>query len=248
MIDLGLWRTRLIGSINLSTLAAGASIIGVTSFVPIYVQGVLARSAIVAGFALTAMSVGWPIASTLSGRFLRALEARSTVRLGAALLFAGGGVLALMHSGAGPVWVGAGSFLIGFGMGLLNTTFIILIQGSVPWASRGSATASTIFARMLGGTIGAAVLGAVLNSTLHARFARLDAGGAAIENVHQMFDRGVGQALTAVQRAALADALGAGLAHVFVALAVFGALTLVATWWVPSHAIFASRDPDRRIP
>ena len=101
---------------------------------------------------------------------------------------------------------------------------------------------------MLGGTIGAAVLGAVLNSTLHARFAGVDAGAAAIENVHHMFDRGVGQALTAVQRAALADALGAGLSHAFVALAVFGALTLVATWWVPSHAIFASRDPDQRIP
>lgn len=248
MIEFALWRTPLVASVNASTLFAGATIIGVTSFVPIYVQGVLARSAIVAGFALTAMSVGWPIASTLSGRFLRALEARGTVRLGAALLFAGGGVLALMHSGAGPVWVGAGSFLIGFGMGLLNTTFIILIQGSVPWASRGSATASTIFARMLGGTIGAAVLGAVLNSTLNARFAGVDAGAAAIENVHHMFDRGVGQALTAVQRAALADALGAGLSHAFVALAVFGALTLVATWWVPSHAIFASRDPDQRIP
>ena len=42
--------------------------------------------------------------------------------------------------------------------------------------------------------------------------------------------------------------LGLEVAGRVVALAVFGALTLVATWRVPSHAIFASRDPDQRIP
>ncbi|MGE5170981.1 MAG: MDR family MFS transporter [Rudaea sp.] len=246
MIELALWRAPLVASINASALFAGATIIGVTSFVPMYVQGVLARSAIVAGFALTAMSVGWPLASTLSGRFLRALDVRLTVRVGAALLLAGASVLASMRPGAGPVWAGAGSFLLGFGMGLLNTTFIILIQGSVPWASRGSATASTIFARMLGGTIGAAVLGAILNGTLHARLAALDGGAATIENVRQMFDRGVAQTLSAAQRVALAGALGAGLAHVFIALAAFGALALVASWMVPPHAIFGTPE-DRRI-
>ncbi|MGH8801874.1 MAG: MDR family MFS transporter, partial [Casimicrobiaceae bacterium] len=173
MVDLALWRTRLVASINASTLLAGASIIGVTSFVPIYVQGVLGRSAIVAGFALTAMSVGWPLASMLSGRFLRALDARRTVRAGGAVLFAGSLGLAFMAPGAGPLAAGAGSFVVGFGMGLLNTTFIILIQGSVPWAKRGGATASNVFARMLGGTLGAAILGAVLNAALTRRFAGL---------------------------------------------------------------------------
>src|SRR6185437_9732705 len=106
MIDLTLWRSRLVASVNVSSLFAGAAIIGVTSFVPIYVQGVLGRSAIVAGFAPTAMSVGWPIASTLSGRFLRAIEARGTARLGGGLLFAGALVLATMPPSVGPLRVG----------------------------------------------------------------------------------------------------------------------------------------------
>ncbi|HEX6795681.1 MAG TPA: MDR family MFS transporter [Casimicrobiaceae bacterium] len=239
MIDLGLWRSRLVASVNTSSLFAGAAIIGVTSFVPIYVQGVLGRSAIIAGFALTAMSVGWPSASMLSGRFLRALDARNTVRVGSALIFAGALGLALMPAGSGAIATGASSFVIGFGMGLLNTTFIILIQGSVTWAQRGSATASNIFARMLGSTFGAAALGAVLNASLHGVLAASGAGKTGIDTVRRMFDDGSGVALPAAQRAALVDALRYGLSHVFATLAVFGALTMIATWLVPQRAVFA---------
>jgi len=239
MIDLDLWRSRLVASVNTSSLFAGAAIIGVTSFVPIYVQGVLGRSAIIAGFALTAMSVGWPIASMLSGRFLRTFDARNTVRVGSALIFAGALGLALMPAGSGAIATGASSFVIGFGMGLLNTTFIILIQGSVTWAQRGSATASNIFARMLGSTFGAAALGAVLNASLHGVLAASGAGKTGIDTVRRMFDDGSGVALPAAQRAALVDALRYGLAHVFTTLAIFGALTMIATWLVPRRAVFA---------
>jgi len=239
MIDLDLWRSRLLSTVNTSSLFGGAAIIGVTSFVPIYVQGVLGRSAIVAGFALTAMSVGWPIASTLSGRFLRALDARNTVRLGAALIFAGTLGLALMPPGSGAVATGASSFVIGFGMGLVNTTFIILIQGSVSWAKRGSATASNIFARMLGSTFGAAALGAVLNGSLGSAVAQSAGGGISIDTIRHMFDEG-GAALPAVQRTAVVEALSYGLTHVFATLALFGALTVLATWLVPRRAAFAS--------
>jgi MFS family permease len=242
MVDLAQWRAPLIASINVSALFAGAAIIGVTSFVPIYVQGVLGHSAIVAGFALTAMSVGWPLASTLLGRFLRTFEARGTVRLGGGLLFVGTMVLAVMPPGPALVWAGAGSFIIGFGMGLLNTTFIILIQGSVSWENRGSATASNIFSRMLGSTFGAAALGAVLNTSLHRRLAGSENVPAAVEAVHQMFDNGVAGTLPAAQHVALLSALGAGLQYVFIALAAFGALTLISTWFVPQRAIFAQAE------
>lgn len=33
-----------------------------------------------------------------------------------------------------------GAFLLGVGLGLLNTTFIVAIQSSVPWQQRGVAT------------------------------------------------------------------------------------------------------------
>jgi EmrB/QacA subfamily drug resistance transporter len=238
MVDLRLWRTPLVARVNASALFGGATIIGVTSFVPIDVQGVLGRSAIVAGFALTAMSVGWPLASTLSGRFLRTFDARGTVRIGGALMFVGTLLLATMPRTAGPAWIGLGSFVIGFGMGLLNTTFIILIQGSVAWEQRGSATASNIFSRMLGSTLGAAILGAVLNASLHAQLGSTNGAADGIEGVRRVFNGGA-DALSAAQGAALTAALADGLAKVFAVLAVFGALAMVAAWLVPRRAIFA---------
>jgi EmrB/QacA subfamily drug resistance transporter len=235
MVDIRLWRTPLVARVNASTLLGGATIIGVTSFVPIDVQGVLGRSALVAGFALTAMSVGWPLASMLSGRFLRAFEARRTVRIGGTLLFVGTLVLALMPRSAGPLWIGVGSFTIGFGMGLVNTTSMILIQSSVPWAQRGSATAANVFSRMLGGTLGAAILGAALNATLHARLGASSSEG--IEAIRRMF-AGAGEALGAAERDVLASALAEGLARVFAVLALLGFLTLVAAWLVPKRSVW----------
>src|SRR5690625_7733434 len=67
MMPLGLWRNRLIAVANVATLTSGAIMIGLSSFLPTYVQGVMGYSAIVAGFTLTVMSVGWPLASTFTG-------------------------------------------------------------------------------------------------------------------------------------------------------------------------------------
>jgi hypothetical protein len=52
---------------------------------------------------------------------------------------------------------------MGFGMGLISITGIVLVQESVEWPMRGSATSSIIFSRSLGNTLGATALAAILN-------------------------------------------------------------------------------------
>ena len=52
---------------------------------------------------------------------------------------------------------------MGFGMGTVSITCIVLVQESVEWSMRGSATSSIIFSRSLGNTLGATALGAILN-------------------------------------------------------------------------------------
>ena len=46
------FRSRLLNSTNLAALGVGVMLIGLTSFIPLYAQGVLHTSALVAGFAL----------------------------------------------------------------------------------------------------------------------------------------------------------------------------------------------------
>ena len=163
MMPLALWRNPVIATANLGQLAAGGVMIGVTSFVPTYVQGVMGQPPLVAGFALTAMSVGWPLAATVSGRLMSRIDFRHTALGGGAALLAGALVLSLLTPERGAAWAAAGAFLVGVGMGFCNTTLVVATQSSVAWQQRGAATSLSLFMRMLGQSAGAALYGALLN-------------------------------------------------------------------------------------
>ncbi len=166
MVAFGLWAKRQIATANAATLLSGMTIIGLTTFLPMYVQGVLGQSAIVAGFALTMVVLGWPIGATLAARNFQRYGLRTTLLVGAVLMPLGAIPFLFLAPGVSAMVAGFGSIVIGLGMGFLSTTAIVIIQDSVGWAERGAATASNIFSRNLGSTLGATVLGAVLNYTL----------------------------------------------------------------------------------
>lgn len=168
MMPFTIWQERPIFIANLVSLLTGIMIIGLSSFLPTFVQGVMERSPTVAGFTLTAMSIGWPIASTLSGRMMLRIGFQATSLIGGAALMIGSLVLVLMKPEGGPLIAAIGSFFVGIGMGLTSTAFIVLIQNMVTWEQRGIATASNMFMRNVGNTIGAALLGGIMNSRFQA--------------------------------------------------------------------------------
>src|SRR4029077_19778112 len=100
------------------------------------------------------MMVTWPLASAVSGRILRHFSMRMTLRFGG-LLIPIGAVFLLFLAPRESVWsAGIGPALMGFGMGLLNIVSVVMVQASVEWSKRGSATASLLFSRTLGNTLG----------------------------------------------------------------------------------------------
>lgn len=163
MISFALWSRRPIAVANGASFLSGMALVGLTTFLPMYVQGILRQSPVVAGLALTAMVLGWPIGATVAAKNFARFGLRNTLMAGGMLLPVGAGSLVLMGPGTPPAVAGAGSFVMGLGMGLLSTASIVLIQEIVSWSQRGSGTASNVFARNLGSTLGAAVFGAVLN-------------------------------------------------------------------------------------
>lgn len=166
VMPFNIWRERSIFIANLTSLTTGIMLIGISSFLPAFVQGVMEQSPIVAGFTLTTMSIGWPLASTFSGRMLISIGYRITSIIGGIALIIGSIVFVTMSGDSGPVLAAAGSFFVGVGMGLTLTAFIVSIQSTVGWQQRGIATAANMFMRNLGNTIGAALLGGILNSQL----------------------------------------------------------------------------------
>ncbi len=163
MVAFELWSRRVVAATNGATLLAGMALIGITSFLPVYVQGVLGRTPLVAGFALTMTMLGWPIGATISARLYRIVGVKAVLLGGGLFIPLGAVFLFLLGPSSSPVQAGIGSLVMGLGFGLFMTPAIVLIQESVPWSARGSATASNVFARNLGSTLGAAVFGAVLN-------------------------------------------------------------------------------------
>jgi len=231
MMDFGLWARRPIATANAATLLSGMTVIGLTTFLPMYVQGVLNQSALVAGFTLTVMVLGWPIGATVAAKNFARFGLRKTLLFGAALLPIGALAFLFMAPGVSPAVAGVGSTVMGFGMGFLSTSAIVIIQDSVGWGERGSATASNIFSRNLGSTLGATALGAVLNISLAHR-----GGGAAavhFDQIRQLLDHSRGGAGDDAIRAAL----GQSLHLTFWAVFAIAASTLVLATLVPSVAM-----------
>ena len=84
------FRRRLLVGANLTNLAVGVMLIGLTSYVPLFVQDVLGTSALIAGFALAALTVGWPISASLSGRIYLRIGFRNTSLIGTVIAGVGG--------------------------------------------------------------------------------------------------------------------------------------------------------------
>ena len=89
-------------------------LIGLTSFIPLYAQGVLHTSALVAGFALAALTLGWPLAASMAGRIYLRIGFRSTALIGAAVIMIGAGLLALLSSRSSVWQVAATCFVMGW--------------------------------------------------------------------------------------------------------------------------------------
>ncbi len=161
-----LWKDHIIRTCNLGALAVGAASMGVSVFVPTYMQAVLGTSAYAAGTPLMFMSLGWPVAATLSGRLMLRASYRTSAILGAIVLMVGSGMLAMMGPETSTTFASVASFLTGIGLGFLNSPFFVACQDAASWNVRGIAIAFNAFNRMMGAALGTAFLGAAMNTSL----------------------------------------------------------------------------------
>ncbi|ALC91158.1 MFS transporter [Bacillus sp. FJAT-18017] len=235
MMPFSIWKEKSILVANSVSLTTGIMLIGISSFLPAFVQGVMEQSPIVAGFTLTAMSIGWPIASSISGRLILTKGYRTTSLLGGVFLIVGGTVFAFMTPEAGPAMAAAGSFIIGLGMGLTSTAFIVLIQSTVSWQQRGIATASNMFMRNLGNTIGAALLGGILNSRFSAYLAdKGDEGeGLTLDSANILLDKAERENLPAGVLEILQEGLTISLHTVYLGVLLFAVISMVLIAFLP---------------
>ncbi len=230
------WSDRLLLLANLVTFGAGMLMIGLVTYSPTYVQGVMGYSPTVAGLTLTAMSFGWTLASATAGRLVVPLGPAMTGRMGGVCAFLGGLMYLFLTPEKGPWWVAASSAVVGLGMGFLMTTTIVTIQTLVSWRRRGTATATNMLMRILGNSVGAALLGGVLNLALSRAVDDLPGATGAPGEREEVLAR-IEQLLTpgteVVADEALTGVLASGLHVVYIGVFVTGALVLLLSFLLP---------------
>ncbi len=224
MLPLELFRVPVIAVSSLGSVVIGTTMFCASAFVPMFTQGVLGGTAIDAGMTLAPMSIGWPIASTLSGWMAVRWGYRPFAIVGAAFATGGSLLLSTAHVGSGRGLVMAAMFLVGLGLGFMATPYLLAVQNAVPRRRRGVATSSVQFFRTIGGAVAVAVLGTVLNAHLASR---TSADPNAILSPIQR------TRLPAETLSGLVSALDGGLHSVYLIMAGMAVLGLVVALFFP---------------
>jgi EmrB/QacA subfamily drug resistance transporter len=171
ILPLTLFKNRIITISSIGGVILGVVLYGITSYIPLFMQGVKGGTATSAGVTLVPLLLAWPIAAAFSGKIILGYGYRLTAVVGALLVTIGVGMLTLLQVSSTLPYIVVAMLLTGTGLGLMSTSFVISVQNAVPWNLRGVATASTQFFRTMGGTVGVAVMGTILNLQMIARFA-----------------------------------------------------------------------------
>ncbi|MFF3227425.1 MDR family MFS transporter [Nocardia suismassiliense] len=164
ILPLWVFTRRVVIASSLVSVLVGAILVGLTTYVPTFTQGVLGTGALVAGLTVGALTLGWPIAASQAGKVYLRIGFRSTALIGSGLATIGAATTLLITEDS-TLWQVAGScFVIGVGMGLVATPTLIAAQTSADWTERGVVTSANMFARSIGSAVGVAVFGAIVNA------------------------------------------------------------------------------------
>ncbi|HTS01403.1 MAG TPA: MFS transporter [Thermoanaerobaculia bacterium] len=153
-----------------SSTLLGIAIYGVSTFVPLYVQGARGGTAESAGAVVTPLILFWALSSAAGGRLILRVGFRGAALLGAAFLVLGFvGLVAAAALDAPTAFISGACAVVGMGLGPTALSQVLAVQEDAPAERRGVATSLVPFFRTVGGTLGVGAMGAVLAARLAAR-------------------------------------------------------------------------------
>jgi EmrB/QacA subfamily drug resistance transporter len=225
----------VIGSSALLVVLAGTAMFGLTSFIPLFAQGVLGGTATWAGAAIAPLSFFWPIGSFINSRALIRWGFAPSALFGASMLLLAGIMAFFIGTGTGYWWAVVCGALFGFGMGFVNPTTTIAAQDAVLWSERGVTTALLQFSRTIGGAIGVTAMGVVLSGQLLATLpteltSPAQASAGELGQASILLDPATRSTLAPATLEAAQAALMTSLHTVFVIIVAFALLAFLASF------------------
>ena len=240
MADLRLFRRRSFAATGFVAFAISATVIGVVSYVSLYVQNTLGYSPVQAGLRFLPLSLVSFAVAAVTGLLIGKVAMR--VLLGVAMVAAAAGLASMARLTATSTWLVLlpGFILGGIGLGITSTGLASAALSAVEPARAGMAAGLVNTLRQVGIATGVAVLGAVYTSRVAAATLHALAGVPALSGAAQRLAAAVASgagvraaaAVPPVARAAVTHAARAGTASgfndVLLAAAAFAVLGAVA--------------------
>jgi EmrB/QacA subfamily drug resistance transporter len=244
-----LFKPRVVWTSAGASTLVSVAMFGTTLFIPLFIQGVVGRSATESGAVVTPMMFSLIGASIVSGQLVTRLgKYRYIAVTGVAVTAIGMGLMAMMNEQTTYAMVLRNMVVMGIGLGITMPVFTLAVQNAVDPGSVGVMTSSLQFLRSIGGSIGAAIFGAILTNrfspAFHAALSPQAAAGVppqvlkAFENPQVLMDPHMAERLQASGGPALMEklvpvfgavkhALSASLHDVFVYGAILAAVGVV---------------------
>ena len=235
MIPGWLWRWRLTAGANLATAGIGLVMMAPNAYLPTFAQSVLGHGAIESGLVLASMSLGWPVASSFSGRFYMRIGFRQTSLMGVVLVVIAVAGFVFMPHPASTWMVVADTVLLGAGFGFLSTPLLVGVQSVVGWEQRGVVTGGNMFSRYLGASLGAAMMGAIFNRGLseHLDRAPTDLAAAMPADINGIIDALQQHQMPTAAVDYLREAIETATTHLYMAGLLVAFLMVAAVLMIP---------------
>ena len=174
ILPLDLFKNRTFNTANGAAFVYSMAFMGVTSFLPLYMQVGQGVPATRSGLTMLALMVGLIASSTINGQLVtRTGRYKPFMIGGGAVLIVGVFTLCFIGPDTGTLDLAWRLLLVGIGLGPGQSLFSLAVQNAVPMHQLGVATSSGQFVRQIGSTMGVALFGALLTSGLTAELDRL---------------------------------------------------------------------------
>ncbi len=165
LIPLSLFKSRVFSSAALLMFMVGIGMFGIILYTPLFVQGVLGKTATGSGTVLTPLVLSMTAMGVICGQLIaRVKRIKPFMIAGSIVMTFGVYLLTTLDVDSTQRTVAFYLMVTGLGLGPLMPSATLSVQSTVEKRLLGVATSATQFIRSLGSTVGTAVIGSLVTS------------------------------------------------------------------------------------
>src|ERR687885_420768 len=163
VIPFSLFKSRVFTSASILMFLVGIGMFGIILYTPLFVQGVLGKTATGSGTVLTPLVLSMTGVGIVGGQIIaRVKRVKPFTLFGTVMMTLGVYLLTTLDTNSSTGTVALFLVITGLGLGLIMPTATLAVQSAVDKKILGVATSATQFIRAVGSTVGTAVIGSLV--------------------------------------------------------------------------------------